>query len=258
MPAFLYFMPAHETPVSLADLRAWQLDYAFERVPYHARVQGPTGSGTLLVDDRRLEPLTPTYRPEEQTWKRQPGADFWVGWYQHAIPTIEDLERPEQLPGDRVELADGHRWLVPLVRQVRAGGASEPALPCYLDLDDEGQLIRGAIAEQHTWLWDQCAPFWDAWLAGIEAALARVATLPADATSDEIISAGQFAIECDTLLADAVRVLSGNYRIGLREALALKLFRTDQGPAEILKAACDTELATLYLQKKSAAAMPAA
>lgn len=254
MSAFLYFVPGHDTTVTLDRLRMWGLEYAFDRVPYYAHCIGPAGSGTLLCDDVRLEPLQPTYRPAEQTWQQQPGTDFWVGFYTDHKPRCEDLARDEQLPGERIELADGARWQVPLVRQTLENALSEPALPCYLDLNDEGEITRGAIVDQHTWLWQHCEPFWNAWLAGIETALRRVAELPPDATNEDYEAASLFSLNFDTLLADAVKVLSANYRVGLREAMALRLFRTDSGPAEILKIACDTQLATQYLQKKSYAA----
>ncbi|REJ65830.1 MAG: hypothetical protein DWQ31_16590 [Planctomycetota bacterium] len=250
MPAFLYFVPDHNTPVSLDDLRRWGLDYAFERVPYHAHVQGPTGSGTLLVDDRRLEPLTPTYRPEEQTWKKQPGRDFWVGWYNSRVPSMPDLERVEQLPGDRVELADGNRWLVPLVRFVDADSTPQIALPAYLDVDDDGKFIRGDTVEQYAWLVTQTTPFWEAYHDAWTAAIEHQESLPEDASLEEQLKASQFTIDCPTLVADAVAVLSANYRIGQREAMAMKLFRTDSGAGEILKAACDTATANLFLKKK--------
>lgn len=252
MPAFLYFVPDHTTPVTLEHLRQWGLDYAFASIPYHAVVQGPTGQqGTLLVDDVALDPYVPQYRDEDQVWRLQPGREFWVGHYRSALPSVIDLAREEMLPGDRVQLADGHWWQVPQVRQAAGDGTTVNALPAYLDLDAKGNVIRGEPVDQYRWLMDRATPYWEAWYAACTAALARLQSLPPEATPEDREAASRFLVECDTLLADAVAILSANYRIGLVEAMALRLWRTDDGPAGVLNAACDTLTASWYLQKKT-------
>lgn len=257
MSAFLYFLPDQQLPVTREKLIAWGLDYAFDGVPHHAAASGPDGQrGVLLCDQPRLEPHVPAYRPEEQPWRkvpREPGSDgpeIHVGYYREAKPTIDDLAREEILPGELVELCDGHQWQVPLVRQAFPDGSSSSALPAYLDVDDDGQIVRGETDPRYQWLFEVCTPFWEAWLAGFEAASDRLSLLSEQSTEAERDEAGIFHIDCPTLLEDAVRVLSANYRIGLREAMQLQLWKTDAGPVDVLKAACNIELAQLLLLEK--------
>lgn len=258
MAAFLYFVAKQDLPVTRAKLDAWGLGYAFDGVPHHAASSGPGDQrGVLLCDQPRLDPQVPSYRPEEQQWRKVPtnGDDarpeIHVGYYHEARPTIEDLVREEMLPGESVRLCDGQEWHVPLVRQVFSDGSSSSALPAYLDIDDDGQVCRGETDERHQWLFEICEPFWDAWLTGFEATIARLSELSKQSTKAERAGATQFKIDCPTLLADAVKVLSANYRIGVREAMFLKLWKTNSGPADVMTAACDIELAQLLLEKKN-------
>lgn len=266
MAAFLYFVEGHSTPVQIEHLRAWGLEYAFDEIPYHFHLKkGPPGAkpGTLMACSERLKPYQPKIFADKQVWKKVPGTDggqnataktLWVGWYTAALPTCDDLARDEMLAGELVELCDGRKWQVPRVRQANHAGDSRSALPAYLDVDDDGKVCPGETVARYLWLWERCEPYWDAWYAATIAALERIAALAGDATEDDIAKASRYGINCPTLLADAVKVLSANYRIGVREAMALHLWQTDSGPRNVMDAACDTDLAMFYLQKKTFAA----
>lgn len=280
MAAFIYAIEGYKGPVTKDLLRSWGLAHLFDGMPYHAPgVLVPGGKskrgvvGTILCDQPRLEPLEAVYRPEEQVWRKVPPPaggsglpTIWCGHYQTALPTAADLVRDELVAGETVKLCDGGAWQVPLVRQPQrdAGSgavSSRCALPVYFDVDDDGQLCDGAVDEKYAWLLEVVTPFWEAWLPACREALERLQRLPATATAEERRLAGGYTVDCPTLTADAVRVLGANYRIGLREAMHLRLWKTGTGPINVLAAACQCELAEFYLkqalaQKKTAAAGP--
>jgi hypothetical protein len=252
--AFLYWVEGALAPVTRAKLEDWGLGYAFTAVPHHLQSRGPgEGSGVLLADEPRLAPYLPTYRPEEQEWRkvaarhRPPGAPrLFVGVYRHAPrPTEADLRRTDVIAGESVELARGERWLVPLVRSVDVATAEAfSPLPSYVTLDDEGRPKRGSIVETHEELWEAATPFWDAWYGGV------VGALEAGETSFSIHVAD------DVLFDSAVAMLRANYRLGPVECDLGRVFASGHLGA-VMKTACDCDFAQLVLQKKTLAAAPA-
>ena len=255
MAGFLCCIEGHQAALTAADLERYGLSYVTDdhKPPYNAEWPvGPGGKpGWGLADERRLDGFAPSYRPDEQVWRKRAGPssgpEIYIGHYRDARPTRDSLARGKQLRGLEVELADGpiavkYGWQVPLVRHcLGAVGSAESAiaLPTYMDLDDAGQPIPGEVVAEHRWLVDLVTPFWEAWLA------AFLAT-PAGES---------FTVDLPDLYPMAAGLLQANYAIGLTECAMLKLWRSDYGAADVLRAACDTDWAMValgHLQKKTA------
>lgn len=57
------------------------------------------------------------YRPSEQTWRKSSDG-YWVGSWNGAPSTPEELARPYQDPGKFLKLGDGNQWLIPQVERL--------------------------------------------------------------------------------------------------------------------------------------------
>lgn len=242
MGAFGYFVEGAKAPVTREQIAAWGLAHAFDGVPNHTNSAGPNGTtGVLLWDVARLDPYQPVYDPELQSWHKAPAKfapqqPWYVGHYKGQLPTAADLVRDELVEGLPLELA-GQQWVVPVVRSTLVGGESWHPLPCYLDFDEEGEPVRGDVVDEHAWLLECVAEFWDAWLAAYEAMAEGASTF-------------SMALPRSTP-ASAARLLSANYRIGPVEAGRLRLFRTDGDVAHLMQIACDCLSAVAFLKKKA-------
>jgi len=172
---FLYFRPSQTRNVSQDDVKAWGLSYAFETPPVtcvcHAHT--PTGStGVVFADPSRHDDGRVKMDMENQAWRKmkRPGEpDVFVGYWKDAPPTPLDLARKNQLGGYLVSLADGARWLCPVVRYFDESAVElRTNLPSYLDVDDKGELVPGQVLPLYAHLWNLTAPFAEQMLADDE------------------------------------------------------------------------------------------
>ena len=175
MGAFMIFVQGATAPISREQLQSLGLSHAFDGVPNHAQMDGPGGSGLMLANVPKLDPNQPVYRPDEQVWLKAPKSccpklTWHLGYYKDAMPTAADLLRARApVAGDDVVLA-GQPWTVPMVKTTALGGETLNALPCYIELDEEGEPRRGDVVDELVWLLERITPFWNAWVEGYEAA----------------------------------------------------------------------------------------
>lgn len=209
MAGFLYFKPNHSGPrVTLEKVNEWGLGYAFEQEPTCRDSALPVAhfKGSVFGVESELEGKAVGVYPEEQTWAKIPNSNCWVGYYNEHKPKEADLRKNDQLPHYVLPLANGESWNIPKVVHVNEGEI-EKNLPCKLDVDDKGKIKRGDPVEKYQYLWKLAEPYIDTFLV--------------PETGDE------FDIDSSDILADAVKFLQVNYRIGLREAIMLELFPED-------------------------------
>lgn len=109
----IYYLPGGKSQPKAAFASAELSD----RIDGNARAsceQGPDGKGGILTsqDGHGLQ-----WQPKEQTWAG-PFNDgkYWIGFWNDRRPTPEDLRRPNQISGSKVELLDGRKWLIPAAR----------------------------------------------------------------------------------------------------------------------------------------------
>ena len=245
MPGFFYFLsrPAAElvadgrlvhqvleglglTPI-FSDCQA-----APDETMVSAVQTGPTGlPGTVLYPKsvRGDSPLSWTYLPAAQSWRRSESGDFWIGWETESPPDPTALERREVLPGYQCFDKLDQVWHVPIARSPR----------CHSSLASEFRRTAAGIERipdpKHRGLWDLSGQIHD-WLYDV--------FTPPD----------QDLWKYDT----AVAVLQTNYRVRSEELNILQeLGRpvlTSETIDPILCAVIDNDLPQQlreYLQKKS-------
>lgn len=241
MAGFVYYIPNVTRRPSYDDLRAAGLGYAFElgrglvATPV-ARGPGADASpGIVVADTHRVATEFLGYWPERQTWTPIPDSAAWCGFANEARPAPEDLSRPERIPGHLVELRDGHRWEIPVVRGIaEVDGAIVPycPLPRRLGVDASGKFAPGELLPEHERLVRGVLGYYDA-----------VREAAADGTY-------RFAFEDDVV----VDLLQANYVLGRAEIVALGLWLWNgDHPARILNAAIDLP-GFEKIEKKRAAA----
>lgn len=241
MAGLIYFVEAVEPIGSMQKVEALGLGYAFDSRPVFSRVDYGTPSGrpgTLLCDESRLGKYSMAYYPDAQTWRRfvtDNGPAVWIGYYNEAKPTPQDLARPKQLPGIPHQLCDGNEWTVPMV-YVYEGQQQQPRraiLPRYVDVDQYGKCVPGDTLEQYAYLLQTVEGFWQSWVAAYSEALEK--------------QRDTFLMDWPQANEDAATVLGANYYLSLHEMAALRLFAQGQTAGEVLRIACDCENAALFL-----------
>jgi len=184
---------------------------------------GPDGgSGAIFAATPRPgEPETIIgYFRDRQTWLNC--GPFWLGYETGTLPAPEVLRRDRPLEGYLHTLGDARDWEVPIVR--KAGRISR--LPRSMGIDSEGRFTLSPLPE-----FDAA---WDA----------------AGKMFDHIFSPDPFPFS--EAFALCVEVLALNYRIGPREAAALKLFTTENFE-RVFEAAVDMPLVVEMLGPQSSA-----
>ena len=107
MSTFIYFTEAAKAPVNRQRAEALGVGYAFDTSPASAELRGRTpsgGNGWLFADAERMAGKQLGYNQELQTWRRLPGLDVWVGYYNDAkrwladaAPALAKAALPEEL-----------------------------------------------------------------------------------------------------------------------------------------------------------------
>ena len=233
MAGFLYFIEQHKGPADKLD--EWGISHAFDGTPTSVYLsQSPYGPGSLLHDET-LKPFTPVFRPDDQVWKLiKPGV--WLGYYKQGKPKPEDLQKSRIIPGYLIPLADGNQWRVPLVREYLHEQKPSTQLPRKMDFNGDG-WTEGEILEAYQYLTRIVEPFFDRWYEAFR--------------EHDFDPEANFLVWDDNPCAEAVQILSCNYRLGNHEAAALGLFTTNQNAALVLCQAADMIAAHEALKKKA-------
>ncbi len=145
---------------------------------------------------------TPRYEKEKQVWVPRFGfPGTYVGYWKDSPPGPNELKREKIVAGQPVELLDGQRWVVPLLREWREQDDQIPfeiKLPRVLSRDeDTGRLVMGDVVR----------PFRDLWQNSC-------------AIADELLEqfkGGKVVIDTDQLDSFVAALLGLNYRVSLDE-----------------------------------------
>ena len=160
MSQFQYFVPGVPS-VNRQKMLAAGLDYVDE-VSGGADIIGPDNiRGCLFGSD--MTQLK--FDRERQTWVGAPKGDsekhpYWVGWDKESPPTVEDLARPNLIPGETIKTVGGHCWQVPKIRNWSASESSEQLpvwssnLPRMVTIDDHGKPEIGDVVREFRDLFD--------------------------------------------------------------------------------------------------------
>ena len=238
MATFLYFLPGPPRRATKEDVKRVGIEHAFDSMRYtpsEVLGNGPDGGQGCIIAASGVDAGQLGYYPKRQTWRIAPGGKYWIGLTNDSLPTPTDLQREATISGHWQLLPDGNKWLCPVARL--AGGNIN--LPQAIDIDAEGNWIRGEVVQKHAELWRVAQMFWDDILAEIEAA-------KAESDEKEITINFDFAGQSSA----TVKALATNYRIGAIEAVMLGLF-TDESCRDILWALVDGPTINTFTQKKS-------
>lgn len=241
MAGFLYYIPGHQGPLKLADLRRAGLGYAFESERFSVGEcmpgTGPDGTAGAVVSAGDV-PTIGIDLPN-QTWQKIPGSECWAGMAKNDPPGPQDCERKKMLPGEFVECGDEQNWVAPV-----AVAMSEPEeagslpswhspLPRVFGVNDDGGWTEGDIVARYRPLWDAAMQCMGALGKGAD---------EVEEDQDEM------AFDLTNQLDAALLSLSTNYRIGLVEANMLGLFST-QTMKDVLLALVDWDKYMAWVKK---------
>lgn len=237
MAGFLYFVEGE--PRNAIDIIADHgLGHALESTCVLSPITlgaTPSGNAGCILDDPKRHESSPCYRVDQQTWQRL--GDLWVGYWKDDPPKPSDLERASLIPGYEIELGDGNLWRVPLARQyVRTheqNGTFGSQLPHKLAIDQSGQWTMGPVVDRYATVWKLSIGFFDLWHAALLAAIE---------SGDD-----SFVFDYDAPQHTAITVLSENYAISDIEASLIGLLLSDDTAGKIMRAACDCDLALLWM-----------
>jgi hypothetical protein len=167
LAGFLYFRSGDSRPINRAGVNKLGLGYAFDGSSVEARATSsgsPSGkAGLIFCAASRHEGKTVGYYPEQQTWRKLPRVEgrpeLWLGYWNDAKPTPEDLSRASMLPGEVSMNLGGQQWLIATLTEFddeRKDG--DCMLPAPLDYDDDGNLVAGKPVGINAELWDAVHP----------------------------------------------------------------------------------------------------
>ena len=157
-------------------------------------------------------------RSADFEWTKNPRGNFWFGRSGQLGPA--DFARRRQLDGRAVIMGDAQEWTIATARQ----------LPQFLSFTSTGK-VSANLVPQFKRYYEACWAFWN--LVSTPDADQRVTIKWADAA----VFIGL--------------ALSINYRVNVDVAAWLELMRTDR-LFEVPEAACELDLITAALQKKTA------
>lgn len=161
---------------------------------------GEASGAMITVNPGGKAPQRMGYVPQFQTWtKVRIEPELWIGVDKEYPPGPQDLARPRLIPGHNVPLADGHDYVIPVIRGVRG----DTGLPEDMFRGPDGEFAR-EIKPAYRQLWEDTQPVWD--------------FLYGDAGAAEPGS-----MEYPDVLDLAVRFVGINYRYGAAEQAVLRL-----------------------------------
>jgi len=227
MGAFLYFAEIYKPQMPLEQIESLGLSYAFDEKPIACRCErGPSGDAGIVFGRDGVVTNVGFY-PDRQTWVRSESGEFWIG-YEGQKPIAADLERPEQLRGNRVKLANDEEWLIPVARSIKENEEGFldkiELLPCAVGRRD-GAWVLGAVRDKYRRLWEVANSVFDKF-----------------AYTD-----GTITVEYD----EAAEAIAANYYVGVDEVALLQLFtHTGTELRNVLATLVDLETYIEYGLKK--------
>jgi hypothetical protein len=160
--------------------------------------QGPGGhSGTFVFYvDNREPPRRAGFYPTEQKWTQVgDGSKLWIGVDKEGLPKPDDIRRRRVHSGYVLELGDGNRYEIPVVR--RPDGST--GLPCDMVFDAAGKL-QEPIKPAYERYWEESEKVLAMFVAENEPRLSK-----------------------EEVLRHCITLLGINYRFGFAEQSAMRL-----------------------------------
>ena len=233
MAGFLYFVEG--SPENRVDiLKQHKLAYALDGncgLSPIALGATPSGKPGCLLSDSARHKSPPTFRADVQSWQRF--RNHWVGYYLDDPPRPEELQREKLIPGYTVELGDGNKWQVPLARQYSHEGEPGSHLPHKLKVNELGVWTVGDVIDRYEDVWSTSVDFFNLWHDALIAAIED--------------GKDSFVFDHAHPQSASIKILSANYAISDVEASLLGLLLSDDTAGQIMRAACDCDVAMAWI-----------
>lgn len=223
MSCFLYFLP--DAPAVVKDLAFWGLQKFDERPLACTQVATPMGRGTIAAstDESGLVKFDQDGQVWRKIGKRFSLHEAWIGYWKDRPPSIDTLARKKQLEGEKVELLDGKKWIVPKLREYRQDDSVKLSydvrLPTLLDFNNDGDYVIGDVVPQYRAIWDRSIEIADQLVYGA-------------------IENGESNLTTKDTIDFAGVILGINYYVSIVELMTLKLVGVGEGRL-ILRTALD-------------------
>lgn len=169
MAGFLYFRSGFTQNMTPDRVEALGLGYAFiGSIASRVVSNSPAGgAGVVFADASRQGNKTAGYHPDEQTWRKMPAVEgrdeLWLGYWNDAKPTPQDLDRGIRSECLRAKLLDGNYWDITSTHFFADdSGEWSCELPAMLELSDDGKMVRGPTVPQYRELEHFTRPLIDA------------------------------------------------------------------------------------------------
>lgn len=221
-----YYLPG-EAPVTPARLAEAGISYALGAGghPQAGMSPGPDGGrGKVFCLPGAGQTGPDLQQAAKASWAKIPGATAWVGFDPSAPPGPDELARDRVFEGYWVDLADGRRWLVPVVRELRGS----TVLPRGRRWDGSA-WSDGEVLPRYREIFAAACKAWETMLAAADGG-----------------GAGEISVDTDL----AAQALALNYRVGPAEISHLGLFDT-RSEVEVVRALLDLPVLEA-LKKKEA------
>ena len=162
----IYFSPSGSVTPAIAK------QIPLERYAEKQVESGPNGQGGILMGSAESgrSHAELRYDKGKQTWQQCHGSELWVGFWNDKKPTPEQLQKPKQLDGPELQLCDGQRWKVPILRRYLDSGEGVAVLPCEsvpqtIRQDPEsGKFVYGQVLPEYQDIWMAGHQFAEEWL----------------------------------------------------------------------------------------------
>lgn len=222
---FIYFVSGDDRPVTTEKLKRWGLSYAFTGPLEHRPVNNhsPSGQpGGVFLEAARHEGKAAGYYKDQQTWRKLPRVEgrpeLWVGYWNDAKPTSDDLLRKETIPGKVIMRLGGEGWSIPTLCELDDEGKGESVLPAPMDYDEDGNLYVGRPIGTMAELWDLVHP--------VALGLCFGGSEGGREPTDQEVQQAAFAL------------ITANYVVSMPELVCLGALQNDSSFRNIVIAAC--------------------
>lgn len=240
MSGFLYWLPDGGMTVSLDELAAASVAYAFDgKATARTCDRGPDRNRGAVVVAGTNDDGKCGYYPDRQTWRQIPLQSVWVGMYRADPPAPADLARAEQVSGQWISDDRKQRWLAPIARkwyEMDDRIVWDHNLPRRLELADDGTWQPGSVKPRYERLWQLAMDYEGAANRALEAA-----------TEDT----GTVRFRYDNMDELAVGAIQVNYRVGPAELAMLGVY-DDQFRQRLIDVLLDNDTWQKWVQKKIA------
>lgn len=203
-----------------------------QRCQVRETLAGPEGGGMLISDERDCSIESFTFS-SDQIWIKRFDTNSWICASGIHKPTPEQLAREVQIPGVDVELIDGRKWRIPVLRQWKSDNDQlqfDPRLPRLISRSPQGWMV-GDVIPKYRSIWN-------------------LSLKVGQILFDQITGSANKAELDDTQLVDyAVEVLALNYRVDVHVVSAAELLSSEIAGL-ILRSSLDWDAMRAFLKNR--------